>query len=404
VLEPDALTALAIRHGIGETLTRHVLIVDDDVGNLDVLRAFLDGDYVVHEALSAEVALALLEVERFDVIVCDQRMPGMTGIDLLTFARERFPDVAGILLTAFTDTPVLVDAINRARVFRHMHKPWEPEDLLGAVAQASAMVHERRLNARLLELLAARTDELKGALDQLRETQHKMLHLDRLGTIGRLTAGVTHDLRNTLGGLTLLESLFEAQQVSPRLMAPLRVGVAATRHLMTTLATVHEFAAGSLSLRADPTELGGVVRDALVLAGLEMEQRRSRCETRIAADLPLVRCDRARILQVLVNLLRNAMQSTEAPQVIQVEATESAGGVVIAVQDQGPGVAPGIASRLFDPFESTKGAQGLGMGLYMCRLIMEQHGGSIRSVAPVPPGVGARFEIDLPKGTDVDRT
>jgi len=400
VLEPDALAALAARYGIGETLTGQVLIVDDDLGNLDVLRAFLDADYVVHEARSAEIALRLLEVERFDVIVCDQRMPGMTGIDMLAEVRERYPDVAGILLTAYTDTPVLVDAINRARVFRHMHKPWEPEDLLGAVAQASAMVQQRRLNGRLLELLAARSDELKLALDELHAAQHKMLHLERLGTIGRLTAGITHDLRNTLGGLTLLESLFEAQGVSPRLMSPLRVGVSATRHLMSTLSTLHQFAAGSLALKAEPLDLSDVLRDALVLAGLEMEQRRSRCVITVEPGLPTVRCDRARVLQVMVNLLRNAMQSTDSPQSIQVEVARTTGGVSIAVQDEGPGVAPEIASRLFDPFESTKGAQGLGMGLYMCRLIMEQHGGSIRSVPPVPPGGGARFVIELPRGPD----
>lgn len=395
--EPDVLATLAARHGVEGTLTRQVLIVDDDVGNLDVLRAFLDADYVVHEAISAEVALALLEVERFDVIVCDQRMPGMTGIDMLARVRERYPDVAGILLTAFTDTPVLVDAINRARVFRHMHKPWEPEDLLGAVAQASAMVQQRRLNERLLEVLSARGDELKGALDQLRAAQQKMLQLERLGTIGRLTAGITHDLRNTLTGLTLLEGVFEAQQVAPRLMAPLRVGVSAMRHLMATLSTLHQFAGGNLSLKEELIDVTEVVRDALVLAGLEMEQRRSRCVTVIAPNLPQVYCDRARILQVLVNLLRNAMQSTEGPQLIQVEAEAAAsdGGVVIAVQDEGPGVAPEILSRLFDPFESTKGGQGLGMGLYMCRLIMEQHGGTIRSVLPVPPGAGARFVIEL---------
>ena len=395
MLEPDALVALAARHGIGETLTGRVLIVDDDVGNLDVLRAFLDGDYGVREAQSAEAALAVLETERFDVIVCDQRMPGMTGIDMLTTVRERYPDVAGILLTAYTDTPVLVDAINRARVFRHMHKPWEPEDLLLAVAQASAMVQHRRLNARLLEALSVRSDELKGALDELRAAQHRMLHLERLGTIGRLTAGVTHDLRNTLGGLTLLESLFEAQQVSPRLMAPLRVGVSATRNLMATLSTLHQFAAGSLALSWGDVDVTDVVRDALVLAGLEMEQRRSRCVTHFVDDLPLVRCDRARILQVLVNLLRNAMQSTDGPQAIVVDVGRTPTGVAIAVQDEGPGVAPEIASRLFDPFESTKGAQGLGMGLYMCRLIMEQHGGSIRLVAPTLPGTGARFVIEL---------
>jgi signal transduction histidine kinase len=395
VLEPDALVALAARYGIGETLHGRVLIVDDDVGNLDVLRAFLDTDHGVREARSAEEALALLEVEDFDVIVTDQRMPGMTGIDLLSVVRERRPDVAGILLTAYTDMPVLVDAINRARVFRHMHKPWEPEDLLLAVAQASTMVQHRRLNGRLLEALSARSDELKGALDELRSAHQKMLHLERLGTIGRLTAGITHDLRNTLGGLTLLESAFEAQNISPRLMAPLRVGVSATRNLMATLSTLHQFAAGGLAMSHEPADLTGVVHDALVLAGLEMEQRRSRCVTRFAEDLPRVRCDPARVLQVLVNLLRNAMQSTDAPQSILVEVLRTATGVAIAVQDEGPGVAPEIALRLFDPFESTKGSRGLGMGLYMCRLIMDQHGGSIRYVAPLAGGVGARFEVEF---------
>lgn len=389
------LAALAARHGIGETLTRQVLVVDDDTGNLDVLRAFLEADYVVHEAHSAELALRLLREVRFDVIVADQRMPGMTGIELLTVVHNEAPDIAGILLTAFTDTPVLVDAINRARVFRHLHKPWEPEDLLGAVAQASAMVQQRRLNAQLIAKLAAKSDELKAAIDELRATQERMLHLERLGTLGRLTAGITHDLRNTLGGLTLIESLFEAQQVSPRLMAPLRVGVSATRNLMSTLSTLHQFAAGGLSLHVEPVDVGEVVQDAVILAGLEMEQRRSRCEVQIQADLPRVSCDRARLLQVLVNLLRNAMQSTDAPQTILVEASATGSAVAIAVQDQGPGVATEIATRLFDPFESTKGPQGLGMGLYMCRLIMEQHGGTIRSVPPTPPGTGARFVIEL---------
>ncbi len=394
------LAALAARHGIGETLTRQVLVVDDDTGNLDVLRAFLEADYVVHEAHSAELALTLLDEVQFDVIVADQRMPGMTGIELLTVVHNRSPDVAGILLTAFTDTPVLVDAINRARVFRHLHKPWEPEDLLGAVAQASAMVQQRRLNAQLLAKLAVQSDELKAAFDELRATQQKMLHLERLGTIGRLTAGITHDLRNTLGGLTLIESLFESQHVAPRLMASLRVGVSATRNLMSTLSTLHQFAAGGLSLHVEPVDLGEVVQDAVILAGLDMEQRRSRCEVKIEAGLPRVACDRARLLQVLVNLLRNAMQSTDAPQTIFVEASASASVVSIAVQDQGPGVAAEIAARLFDPFESTKGGQGLGMGLYMCRLIMEQHGGTIRSVRPEPPGSGARFVIELLRGTD----
>ena len=390
---------LAARYGIGGTLAGNVLIVDDDVGNLDVLRAFLDADYTVHEAQNGADALALMASVRFDVIVADQRMPGMSGIDLLATVHERAPDIAGILLTAFTDTPLLVDAINRARVFRHMHKPWEPEDLLGAVAQASAMVHHRRLNTALLDELTTRSDALRVALDKVEATQQQMLHLERLGTLGRLTAGITHDLRNTLGGLTMLEGMFEAQQVPPRVLSSLRVGVAATKNLLTTLSTIHQFSAGGLTLTRERVDVGALLRDAVLLAGLEMEQRSARCVTDLGAGVDAVYGDRARLLQVLVNLLRNAMQSMEGGQTIRVEARADAGGaVVVAVQDEGPGVSPEIASRMFDPFASTKGAQGLGMGLYMCRLIMEQHGGLIRSVAPVPAVRGARFEVVVPGG------
>ena len=167
VLEPDKLSTLAARYGIGETLTRHILVVDDDAGNLDVMEAFLAADYIVHTAVSAEHALTIIAEVRCDVVLADQRMPGMTGTDLLAALRERQPDVAGILVTAYSDTPVLVDAINRARIFRHVRKPWEPADLLAAVAEASAFVRNGRLTTRLVALLAMGSNDLNDLLEHL---------------------------------------------------------------------------------------------------------------------------------------------------------------------------------------------------------------------------------------------
>lgn|GEM_PF-4272605 len=167
VLEPEKISTLAARYGIGEMLTRHVLVVDDEPGNLDVMEAFLAEDYIVHTAVSAERALTIIAEVRCDVVVTDQRMPGMTGTDLLAALREHQPDVAGILVTAYTDAPVLVDAINCALIFRYVRKPWEPAELLAAVAAASAFVRNGRLTTRLLALLTMGGDDLNDLLDHI---------------------------------------------------------------------------------------------------------------------------------------------------------------------------------------------------------------------------------------------
>lgn len=399
MLRPESLTSLAERYGLGETLTRNVLVVDDDPENLTVLRAFLEGDYAVHEASSGPEALGLLANATFDVIIADQRMPGMTGIDLLERVRIIAPDTAGILLTAYTDTPVLISAINRARVFRHLRKPWEPEELLAVVSQACDHVHQARLNVQLLELLARRSEELGTALDNLRTAQQQMLHLERLGTIGRLTAGITHDLRNTLAGLMLLESQLDARGTPPRLLEMFRIGVAAMQNFLVTLTTLHQYASGGrFAINVEPVAPEDIVRDSEIIMRMEAEFREVELRVQVHADMPRVMGDRPKLVQALVNLLRNALQASEHGRTIALSVRDEvdAGEVLFVVEDEGPGVSPEVASRLFEPFVSTKGQSGMGMGLYMARLVTELHKGSLRLAARPDGKRGARFELRLP--------
>jgi signal transduction histidine kinase len=398
VTDQNTISALATRYGVGETLTGAVLVVDDDAENLAVLQAFLDNEYVVHAATSGRQALEIAVATNIDVVIADHRMPEMTGIELLEELRGLKPDVAGILLTAYTDTPVLISAINRARVFRHMKKPWDPDELLAAVGQASEHVHQCRLNLRLVNLLARRSEELGNALDELRSAQQHMQHMERLGTMGRLASGITHDLRNVLQGLTLLERIAAAHQVTAQVLEPLRVNVAATRNLLGSLSSLNQFASrGTLDIASTSLDPADVLRDAETVARMDVEYRERKLVVTIGSNLPAILGDRQKLVQVMVNLLRNALQATHSNQTIRVDARASMGDTVtFAVEDEGSGIADHLVRRVFDPFFSTKGDQGMGMGLYMARLIAESHGGILRHVAPEQMKHGARFELVIP--------
>jgi signal transduction histidine kinase len=390
----ESLRSLIALHGVGETRSGGILIVDDERPNLTVLRNFLEAGYRVHEAQYGLAALEIAKSAELDVVITDQRMPEMTGVELLEQIRELKPEVAGIVLTGFTDPPALISAINRARVFRFLKKPWQPEDILESVRQASEHVYQNRAIRKLVGMLAKRTGELDASLVQIRRTQSHMLHLERLGTMGKLAAGVVHDLRNLMVSLGYVESVLQQRSVAPDVMESVQVGMQGVGNLIHTLETMHQFArGGTLIIQKASLQPSLVVNDALAIARMDMGFRAHKVAVNIEEGLPLVHGDRQKLTQVLVNLVRNAVQATAQWRLIGVEATRKNGHVVFAVEDEGPGVSAEVRENLFKPFVSSKGEGGMGMGLYMAKLIIDSHQGEI-AVLDRPTG-GARFEVRL---------
>jgi signal transduction histidine kinase len=380
----DGLRNLIALHGVGETRSRGVLIVDDENQNLIVLRNFLEGGYRVFEATSGAQALDVAKNAELDVVITDQRMPEMTGVELLEKLRESKPDVAGIVLTGFTDPPALISAINRARVFRFLKKPWQPDDILEAVRHASEHVHQARAIQRLVALLSKRTEELDASLGQVRKAQTQLLHMERLGTMGKLAAGVVHDLRNLMVSLGYVESVLQQRQVAPDVLESVQVGLHGVGNLIQTLEAMHQFArGGGLSIEKAPLQPSAVVQDAVA----------HKVAVNVEENLPTVHGDRQKLTQVLLNLVRNAVQATGQWRLIGIEASRKAGRVVLAVEDEGPGVPAELKRTLFQPFVTSKGEGGMGMGLYMAKLIVDSHQGEI-AVLDRPQG-GARFEVRL---------
>jgi signal transduction histidine kinase len=246
-----------------------------------------------------------------------------------------------------------------------------------------------------VNLLAQRSDELSASLERVESQQRMLLDLERLGTIGRLASGLTHDLRNVMVALRGAEWEIAQSTVCPSLHEVMTAGIAGVDNLLRTLETLHGYArTGSLTLALEPVAPESVVKDALAIARMDMRYRLAPVKCDVRPELPQLRADRQKLTQVLVNLVRNALQATDGRAGVRVAASaRESGEVVFAVEDEGPGLPPDLAGRLFQPFASNKGG-GLGMGLYMARLIVESHQGRI-SAADRPEG-GARFEVVLP--------
>lgn len=129
----------------------HILYVDDEADNLSVFRSYFRKYYKVSTANSAHEALQFLEKERVDLVVSDQRMPGMTGVAMFEIIRTRFPDIIRIILTAYSDMQAAIDAINKGKVYYFAAKPWSPEELSIIISNALESYTLKQLSRRLVE-------------------------------------------------------------------------------------------------------------------------------------------------------------------------------------------------------------------------------------------------------------
>ncbi len=139
-----------------------ILVVDDEQDNLDAFRFNFRKTFDIVTATGGAEALQILDEREVAVVVTDQRMPKMTGVELLREVRARQPEAVGIILTAFTDVDVLVEAINLGQIYRYITKPWDAKEVRGVLQYAIERFHLQHENKRL----AAQLAEYTGYLNQ----------------------------------------------------------------------------------------------------------------------------------------------------------------------------------------------------------------------------------------------
>ena len=371
-----------------------VLYVDDDALNLRVFEANFGQRFRIFRCSSPAEALATLEQRRSEigVVLSDQRMPGMTGVELLERARSIAPDAKRMLVTAYADMQAVIDAVNRGQVTRYFVKPWDRAELLAALEDA--------LKIARLEL-------------RIREVESRMMKAERLATLGQVTAGIAHELMGPVGYLqqnvsSLRRDLEQViQYVSkhlavdpsrcvsevvedlPSLLNDLSTG---TEHLRQVALGLRAQARGEdLEQSADVAEVVGF---AVKLARAEVRDR-----ARLTSHGEPVRVlfGPVKLCQVLLNLIVNAAQAMEGTGRtgrIDVRWVTSEDEVKLTVADNGCGIPVELQEKVFQPLFTTKPVGiGTGLGLSICRELVTHAGGQLKLSSK--PGEGTEIELSL---------
>jgi signal transduction histidine kinase len=284
---------------------------------------------------------------------------------------------------------------------------------------------EEKVRVRTEQLRAA-NDELRAAYRDLQATQMQLIHREKMASVGQLVAGVAHELNNPIGFVysnvsTLddfvkrLRAMVEAYRAVPlepadaermqRQWAELKVDYA-LKYLDSMTQGIREGAERARKIVRDlrvfarsqddvwqPVDLHEDLESSLTLLNHLLKDRIT--VHRKFGDLPPVECVRSQIDQVFLNLLANAAQAIPGEGAITIETRRENGTAVVAISDTGPGIAPEILGRIFDPFYTTKPVgEGTGLGLSISYEIVKKHGGHIR--AESPRGGGATFTVSVP--------
>jgi PAS domain S-box-containing protein len=256
-----------------------------------------------------------------------------------------------------------------------------------------------------LRFVGTSTDvhDWRQAQEALRNTQAEFAHMTRVMTMGELTASIAHEVNQPLGAIVT------SAAAGARWLATKPPQMDKARRALERIANDGKRAAEvirrirALMKRQAPRkewlDINETIREVIALAQYQLRRSEILLETQLGLDLPLVRCDRVQLQQVLLNLIINAIEAMsgikERPRELTIVSISAGPDTVsVEVRDSGTGLDPKHAPHLFEPFYTTK-AEGLGIGLSISRSILEAHGGCLSAAANAPHGTVFSFSLPV---------
>ncbi len=383
-----------------------ILYVDDEHANRLVFEQSFGKRFRVKTVESGAAALEVLKSDQVAVVVTDQRMPEMSGHELLVRCKAQYPDVVRVVITAYTDFDAILAAINEGLVARYLIKPWNRAELEEILSWGLAAFELGRQDSTL---------------------QLRLLQTERLATIGTLAAAVLHDLNQPLVNLlTNSQRTVELSAAAPVIARWLAGAV--TRLSEAERARAGELASelpevademvqscnmlreitGSLRRFLQPgpmvpgsspsTDALPIIRYAIRVSQDLSVQARARVRYEGPVELPPVRIGATELSQVLINVVANAAQALIKPArsggQVTVHAREDGAVVRFVVEDNGPGMSAAILAKVGTPFFSTRD-EGTGLGISQCRRLIGQAGGELEITSA--EGRGTQVSFWLPR-------
>ncbi len=401
-----------------------ILYIDDEKINLGNFAASFKDEFEVITAVSGNEGLEIFRANHdIAVIVADQRMPGMSGVEMLTGIYKMDPDPIRIILTGYINPQDIILAVNQGHIHQYINKPWNIDQVRSILCQAVDKYQLTRENKRLLKVLAEKNEALQTANKQLladielqarlerqnREAEIKMMSQAKMASLGQIATGIAHEINQPLTFIKIaLESTardVENQSLNiPELLEDINESQKQIRRITLIIDHLRTFGRNS-SDEQDLVNMPEALDSALIL--FKQKIKAGGVELRItgADNLPLVYANISKLEQVFTNLIQNSMDALEDVDKGRIEVDFQSQGrqLVTRFIDNGQGMGPEVREKVFEPFFSTKETgRGTGLGLSIIYGIVSELNGTIDCESA--PGQGCTFTITLPILSDPHKT
>jgi signal transduction histidine kinase len=362
-----------------------ILIVDDDANIREGVGDILDVEgYETAQASSGAEAIAQVKQASFDVILMDYNLTDGTGIDAIKQIRALNADSQILMITGNASLDAAVKAIQES-VNDFLQKPVNPDQLKRAIAKSLEKMRLVQENRRLIE--------------DLRKANDQMARLSAMKS--KFMSMASHDLSNSLMTLQvsfeMLASTIKPDDDQKKRMQYISNGIGQISRLIEDLVDWASIEQGKFRLETNLFNPGTMVEETVVGPQARAQARGLTLKTEVGPGLPTLSADKKRLVQVLNNLLENAVRHTPKGGAITVRVERDGSAVRFAVIDTGDGIAPGEVGKIFESFYQGAGGAGgrLGLGLSISREIVHSHKGRIWVESP-GLGKGASFLFTLP--------
>ncbi len=392
---------------IQKSQKHNLLIIDDEPEVIKALTRIFRRDYNVFSTTDAENAFQIMENENIQVVISDQRMPGITGVEFFSRIKARYPDAIKLILTGYSDIEAVKDAINKGQVFRYVTKPWDPYELENIIKEAfdksDLIIQNRKLLENLKEANETLENKVKERTKELENLNVKLseLNLEKNKYIGM----VSHDLRSPIGTAQSFSSLLlDDYYETPSEKQIEYLGIINDRcnfslDLIDNFLNVSKIESGVFDLKLTEQDYVSFVYNSLVQDKIMSEKKSQEIIVNSSADKVVFVFDVNKIHQALSNIVSNAIKYSMPGTKISIDIDLSENEVITKVKDQGQGIPENELPDIFKPFKttsvkSTANEKSIGLGLAIVKKIIEAHNGHIEVQSKV--GEGTTFVYTLP--------
>ncbi len=383
-----------------------ILLVEDNPDHAQLIKLAVQKTkqraYQVTLASTAEEALKILNEERFNLIVCDYRLPGKNGLDVLNWLNEKEIDTPFVMLTGGGDEKVAVKAMQEGAynyvVKDDVYLQVVPHVIDEALLQYLARQEKARLEREIREKNVA-----------LEKANRELKKLDQLKS--DFIASVSHEIRTPLNAVKESIALIRDGVATPQEEKGKRILEIGARNIdrltgmINDLLDFSKIEAGKMRLHLASCNIQTLIDEVAIAFGGAAQAKKVKLIFNPQENFPNVYADAERVIQVITNLVNNALKFTPENGRITVTCEKMDSMVKVAVEDTGAGIPKEDHMRIFERFEQSdnsnlkKGTRGTGLGLAICQELIKLHHGKIWVESEM--GKGSRFIFTLPMTEEI---